>query len=97
MALTNPQNIGDLFEELRLDLGIIVLCVRWRPRRKLSFPDLLEMMDDPGLELEHATIMPRIFRAVGCAVANSRVDCCVRFAAQRAPNTRLAPRAPLQR
>jgi transposase-like protein len=39
------------------DQEIIVLCVRWYLRYKLSFRDLSEMMAERGLSLAHTTIM----------------------------------------
>ena len=36
---------------------VIILCVRWYPRFKLSFRDLVEMMAERGLSLAHTTIM----------------------------------------
>jgi transposase-like protein len=37
---------------------IIILCVRWYLRYKLSLRDLVEMMAERGLRLAHTTIMP---------------------------------------
>ena len=36
---------------------VIVLCVRWYLRFKLSYRDLVEMMAERGLALAHTTIM----------------------------------------
>jgi transposase-like protein len=36
---------------------LIVLCVRWYLRYKLSLRDLVEMMAERGLSLAHTTIM----------------------------------------
>jgi putative transposase len=44
-------------EGRRFDRAIIVLCVRWNLRFKLSFRDLLEMMAERGLSIAHTTIM----------------------------------------
>src|ERR1700686_2341569 len=49
--------LGELFEGRRFDREIIVLCVRWYLRFKLSFRDLVEMMAERGLLLVHTTIM----------------------------------------
>ena len=46
------------------DREIIVLCVRWYLRYKLSFRDLVEMMAERGLSLAHTTIMRWIQRYV---------------------------------
>src|ERR1700691_1728522 len=49
--------LDDLFEGRHFDREIIVLCVRWSLRFKLSFRDLVEMMAERGLSLAHTTIM----------------------------------------
>jgi transposase-like protein len=36
---------------------VIILCVRWYLRYKLSFRDLVEMMAERGLHLAHTTIL----------------------------------------
>jgi transposase-like protein len=36
---------------------VILLCVRWYLRYKLSFRDLVEMMAERGLQLAHTTIL----------------------------------------
>jgi hypothetical protein len=36
---------------------VIILCVRWYLRYKLSFRDLVEMMSERGLQLAHTTIL----------------------------------------
>jgi transposase-like protein len=46
-----------LFEGRHFDREIIVLCVRWYLRFKLSFRDLVEMMAERGLSLVRTTIM----------------------------------------
>jgi transposase, IS6 family len=45
------------FEGRHFDREIIVLCVRWYLRFKLSFRDLVEMMAERGLSMAHTTIM----------------------------------------
>jgi transposase-like protein len=47
-----------------LDREIIVLCVRWYPRYKLSSRDLIQMMAERGIELRHATILRWVQRFV---------------------------------
>src|ERR1700691_4238843 len=49
--------LDDLFEGRHFDREIIVLCVRWSLRFKLSFRDLVEMMAERGLSMAHTTIM----------------------------------------
>ena len=55
-------NVDDLFKGRHFDREIIVLCVRWYLRYKLSFRDLVEMMAERGLSLAHTTIMRWIER-----------------------------------
>jgi transposase-like protein len=50
-------SLDELFEGRHFDREIIVLCVRWYLRFKLSFRDLVEMMDERGLSMAHTTIM----------------------------------------
>jgi len=49
--------LDELFEGRHFNREIIVLCVRWYLRFKLSFRDLVEMMAERGLSLVHTTIM----------------------------------------
>ena len=49
--------LDELFEGRHFDREVIVLCVRWYPRFKLSYRDLVEMMAERGLSLAHTTIM----------------------------------------
>jgi transposase-like protein len=46
-----------LFGGRRFDREIIILCVRWYLRYKLSLRDLVEMMAERGLSLAHTTIL----------------------------------------
>src|ERR1700732_5047174 len=50
-------SLGELFEGRHFDREIIVLCVRWYLRFKLSFRDLVEMMAERNLSMAHTTIM----------------------------------------
>jgi hypothetical protein len=56
--------MNELFKGRHFDREIIVLCVRWYLRYKLSFRDLVEMMGERGLCLAHTTIMRWIQRYV---------------------------------
>src|ERR1022692_1230776 len=47
----------DLFAGRHFDRDVIILCVCWYLCYKLSFRDLVEMMDERGLCLSHTTIM----------------------------------------
>ena len=57
-------SVDELFKGRHFDREIIVLCVRWYLRYKLSFRDLVEMMAERGLSLAHTTIMRWIQRFV---------------------------------
>ena len=57
-------SLDELFKGRHFDREIIVLCVRWYLRYKLSFRDLVEMMAERGLSLAHTTIMRWIQRYV---------------------------------
>src|ERR1700723_309400 len=58
------KGIAELFSGLHFDREIIVLCVRWYLRFKLSFRDLVEMMAERGLSLAHTTIMRWLHHSV---------------------------------
>ena len=45
----SPIGLNELFEGRHFEREIIVLCVRWYLRFKLSFRDLVEMMAERGL------------------------------------------------
>jgi transposase-like protein len=57
-------NIDDLFKGRHCDRDVIILCVRWYLRDKLSFRDLVEMMAEPGICRAQTTIMRCIQRYV---------------------------------
>lgn len=48
----NPLFDGRWFED-----EIIILCLRWYFRYKLSYRDLVEMMGERGLPVAHTTIL----------------------------------------
>jgi transposase-like protein len=48
---------------------VIILCVRWYLRYKLSLRDLVEMMAERGLSLAHTTILRWVQRR--CQLAAS--------------------------
>jgi transposase-like protein len=50
-------DIDRLFSGRHFDREVIVLCVRWHLRYKLSLRDLVEIMVERGLSLAHTTIM----------------------------------------
>lgn len=58
------QSMDELFKGRHFEREIIVLCVRWYLRFKLSLRDLGEMMAERGLALAHTTIMRWVQRFV---------------------------------
>ncbi len=51
------KSVKELFEGRHFSREVIVLCVRWYLRFKLSLRDLVEMMAERGLSMAHTTIM----------------------------------------
>lgn len=51
------RSLVELFGGRHFDQEVIVLCVRWYLRFKLSYRDLVEMMAERGLPMAHTTIM----------------------------------------
>jgi hypothetical protein len=49
--------VAGLFEGRHFDREVIILCVRWYLRFKLSLRDLVEVMAERGLSMAHTTIM----------------------------------------
>jgi transposase-like protein len=49
--------LAELFEGRHFKREVIILCVRWYLRFKLSLRDLVEMMAERGLSMAHTTIM----------------------------------------
>ena len=58
------KSVKELFSGRHFDRQIIILCVRWYLRYKLSLRDLVEMMAERGLQLAHTTIMRWVQRYV---------------------------------
>ena len=56
------MGVEQLFEGRHFDREVIILCVRWYLRFKLSLRDLVEMMAERGLSLAHTTIMGWVWR-----------------------------------
>ena len=61
---TGMLGIDELFKGRHFDREIIILCVRWYLRFKLSFRDIVEMMTGRGIDLAHTTIMRWVQRYV---------------------------------
>jgi transposase-like protein len=55
--MTGLLGLDELFAGRHFDREIIIICVRWYLRFKLSFRDLVEMMAERGLSMAHTTIM----------------------------------------
>jgi len=55
--MRNRPSKNDLFKGRHFEQEIIVLCVRWYLRYKLSYRDLVEMMSERGLSVAHTTIL----------------------------------------
>jgi transposase-like protein len=62
--LIDMLSVDDLFKGRYFDREIIIPCVCWYLRFKLSFRDLVEMMAERGISLAHTTIMRWIQRYV---------------------------------
>ncbi|WP_408210771.1 IS6 family transposase [Paraburkholderia sediminicola] len=51
------KSLEELFAGRHFDREVIILCVRWYLRYKLSLRDLVEMIAERGLSLAHTTIL----------------------------------------
>jgi transposase-like protein len=51
MGMGKLLGVEQLFEGRHFDREVIILCVRWYLRFKLSLRDLVEMMAERGLSL----------------------------------------------
>jgi len=63
-SVQSGPSVEDLFKGRQFDQEIIVLCVRWYLRYKLSARDLVEMMAERGTVLAHTTILRWVQRYV---------------------------------
>ena len=57
LAMGKLEELDNLLAGRHFDREVIILCVRWYLRFKLSLRDLVEMMAERGLSLAHTTIM----------------------------------------
>ena len=62
--MAKPVSVEELFVGRHFDQKVIMLCVRWYLRFKLSLRDLVEMISERGLSLAHTTIMRWVQRYV---------------------------------
>lgn len=63
-AMTAAESELDLFKGRHFDREVILLCVRWYLRFKLSSRDLVQMMAERGIALAHTTILRWVQRYV---------------------------------
>lgn len=63
-GMSNGKGTKAMFAGRHFDREVILLCVRWYLRYKLSLRDLVEMMAERELELAHTTIMRWVQRYV---------------------------------
>jgi transposase-like protein len=47
----------ELFKGRQFDQEIVILCVRWYLSYKLSYRDLVAIMNERGIDLAHTTIL----------------------------------------
>jgi transposase-like protein len=57
-------SVDELFKGRHFDREVIILCVCWYLRYKLSYRDLVEMMAERELSMAHTTIMHWVQRYV---------------------------------
>lgn len=55
--MANRKTIDELFKGRHFEQEIIILCVRWYLRYKLSSRDLVEVMAGRGLRMSDTTIL----------------------------------------
>ena len=72
------KRVEDLFDGRHFDRDVIILCVRWYLRFKLSLRDLVEMMAERGLSRAYTMIMrwvqhyaPEFEKRWGCSPIRS--------------------------
>ena len=64
------ESIDELFSGRHFDREIIILCVRWYLRFKLSFRDLVEMMAERGIVFSHTTVMRWVHELMSRTIAD---------------------------
>ncbi|SIT38205.1 transposase (fragment) [Paraburkholderia ribeironis] len=69
--MSRRKGVEGLFDGRHFDREIIVLCVRWYLRYKVSLRDLVEMMAERSLSLAHTTIMRWVKRLVVMQIARA--------------------------
>ena len=56
------NSVPEIFKWRHFEPEIILLCVRWYLSYRLSFRDLVEIMDERGLKISHTTILRWVLR-----------------------------------
>ena len=56
--MSKLSRIEELFRGRHFDREVIILCVRWYLRYKLSFRDLAEMMAEPRQSTRFSAVFP---------------------------------------
>ena len=59
------KHLSESFKWRHFEPEIILLCVRWYLSYRLSYRDLVEMMDERGLKIVHTTILRWVYRYSG--------------------------------
>ena len=54
---TRRKDVPKIFKWRHFEPEIILLCVRWVLSYRLSYRDLVEMMNERGLSIAHTTIL----------------------------------------
>jgi transposase-like protein len=62
LATSKLKIAEELFKGRPFERGIVILCVRWYLRLKLSLRDLVEMMAERGRSMAHTTIMRSVLQ-----------------------------------
>jgi hypothetical protein len=73
-AMDKLENLEELFVGRHFDHEVIILCVRWYLRFKLSLRDLVEMMAERGLSLAHTTIMRWLQESIHRSLRSAGAD-----------------------
>lgn len=60
--MSSRSSKSNPFKGRQFEQEIIVLCVRWYLRYKLSYRDLVEMMAERGMSIAHTTILRSVRR-----------------------------------
>jgi hypothetical protein len=97
-TMSKLKSMDALFSGRHFNRDVIILCVRWYLRYKLSLRDLVEMMAERGLSLAHTTILrwvkrytPEFIKRWNCFGTPTGRSWCVdetyRTPSQRSPPT----------